>query len=234
MHVLAPTAPAIGGSYSVVLQTRPGVPSLAAIFGALGSGTTSLGPWSTPRPDPAPPRRSSAAAACSRDTSTGLVARPDNWAARSRVGAEHVDRQRQAGRDGERARAAANRRRAGAARTEPELEALLDELAQPNAAAALRQLEQKLAEHQRRRRLPAGERATRARPPSGGKESAAATPRRPCPPACRRSALVRHWPGLPGGPPRESRCRQSSLCPITRPPCDPHGGGASCSCRPAR
>ena len=42
-HVLAPTAPAIGQSYSVVLHFRPGAPILAAVFGAIGSGTTPLG-----------------------------------------------------------------------------------------------------------------------------------------------------------------------------------------------
>ena len=52
-HVSAATPPTIGGSYSVELNTRPGVPSLAVICGALGAGTTSLGPWGTLRLDPA-------------------------------------------------------------------------------------------------------------------------------------------------------------------------------------
>lgn len=52
-HVRAPTAPTLGGNYSVVLHTRPGVPTLGAVFGAFGPGATSLGPWGSLRLDPA-------------------------------------------------------------------------------------------------------------------------------------------------------------------------------------
>jgi hypothetical protein len=52
-HVRAPNAPGIGGSYSVELTTRPNVPSLAAVFGAFGAGSTSLGSFGALRLDPA-------------------------------------------------------------------------------------------------------------------------------------------------------------------------------------
>lgn len=52
-HVVAPTAPTLGSSYSVDLYTRPGVSTLGVVFGALGPGQISLGTFGSLRLDPA-------------------------------------------------------------------------------------------------------------------------------------------------------------------------------------
>ncbi len=52
-HVLAPVAPTLGGNYAVTVHARTGTPTLAAVVGAFGAGTTPAGPFGSLRLDPA-------------------------------------------------------------------------------------------------------------------------------------------------------------------------------------